>query len=545
MPPSLTHLITQLDTLARYDGPWRALQSAGPLLRNRVEELRERAEHLDDVLIIALVGGSGVGKSTFLNALAGDELAKTSPYRPCTAFPTVYAPPGVLLPFDDWHHVTGSALENLVIIDTPDSDTIVHEHRERTLEVLRYADLILLCASAEKYLDEATWSLLRPLRGERTFVCVQTKAAGADGIREHWLQRLDEEGFKAERYFRVNALRTFDRKAEGGAPDEAELDFPALERFLQDELSTDRIERIKRSNVSGLLRKTMTRLEDLAQDAREPAANLEKQLAQSEKELAQSALGVIEQRLFRENHLWTFALGREVSLRAKGIVGTAGRAVEALRSLPARVGSWVPGLRAPSTGKRAADMLASEPLFTEDLEVASDEIASYYASYQRNAALALAKSGLADRAGARDGSAFADTLNERVSRILRGAGRDAVGARARMLTSWPVALLADAPLVALVAFSGYRLFDAYFSDGTLPNEFVSLSVAVAAIVLVAELFVLGAVTRFFAWTSRTQALLAMRAAFLKPGLAFQEERAIIEDIREQIERIDDIARSVR
>ena len=70
-------IITELEALSNYTGSWITLSNETNLLKKRIEELHDREDNLSDVLIIALVGGSGVGKSTLLNALAGDELAKT------------------------------------------------------------------------------------------------------------------------------------------------------------------------------------------------------------------------------------------------------------------------------------------------------------------------------------------------------------------------------------------------------------------------------------------------------------------------------------
>ncbi len=261
MRASLGDVVTRLDSLAAYAGPWQPLRDEARLLSERVRELREREQRLDDLLVVAIVGGSGVGKSTLLNALAGDELAKTSEFRPCTSVPTVYQPPGATIKFEGWDVVTGSALEHLILVDTPDSDTIVREHRARVIEALEQCDLILICGSPEKYLDEATWSLLRPLQRERTLVCVETKAqTEVPSIREHWLGRLREQGFEVAEYFHVSARRSFDRKLRGGAPGPDEFDFERLEQYLRRELTREQVSRIKRSNAAGLLTKSLGRL---------------------------------------------------------------------------------------------------------------------------------------------------------------------------------------------------------------------------------------------------------------------------------------------
>lgn len=537
MPESLIAILDELEALARYEGPWQPLREAARGLHERLAELRARAGRLDDVLVIALIGGSGVGKSTLLNALAGDELAATSELRPCTPMPMVYHPPGVTPEFGGWKCISGSALERLVVIDTPDSDTIVRDHRAMVIETLAQTDLILVCGSEEKYLDEATFSLLRPLAGARTIICVETKARpNTSEIRKHWLARLEEQGISAAAYFRVSALHALDRKLAGAENWDDGFDFLRIEAFLRDELSKERIRRIKKSNIAGLLHKTTAALDQAMREKSEAVSEAGRAVSAAERALFRQVAALIEKRLFAEPHLWRFVSGREIAARAKGIVLTCFRVLEAIRELPARAAGWLPRLVRGGAGQRAAALLTDKDLFEDESLLSAEALGPLYENAHGAFAVALAQAGfvLPTRGNAAE---FAQLVSARTAQVLREPAREQILRTARLLTSWPIALLADFPVLAFLFFFAYKTVRTFFSAALLSAAYFVHAAAVLAIIVLAELFVFSIAARVCAWLARKAAVSALRAALAGNIAAFPIERGAVAEATDILERV--------
>ncbi|NIR36403.1 MAG: dGTPase, partial [Actinobacteria bacterium] len=100
--------------------------------RTVAEWARARAGHLGSTLVLALVGGTGSGKSSLLNALAGEAIASTSPVRPHTTEPLAWIPaeaePSLTHLLDRLgveRRVPHSRFAHLAVLDMTDVDSVV------------------------------------------------------------------------------------------------------------------------------------------------------------------------------------------------------------------------------------------------------------------------------------------------------------------------------------------------------------------------------------------------------------------------------------
>jgi GTP-binding protein EngB required for normal cell division len=124
---------------------------------------RERARFPGEAYVLALVGGTGVGKSTLLNALAGEEVSAASALRPTTSEAIAWLPAakrGELSELIAWlgvsrvrEHPAGE-LGDVAILDLPDVDSIASEHRAKVDAVLPRVDAVAWVMDPEKYSDD-------------------------------------------------------------------------------------------------------------------------------------------------------------------------------------------------------------------------------------------------------------------------------------------------------------------------------------------------------------------------------------------------------
>ncbi len=126
---------------------------------------RERLARGAQAVVVALAGGTGSGKSSLFNTLAGAPLSRVGAVRPVTAEVTSWAvgDPAATTAVLDWlgvrrRHVAAAgpdAPEGLVLLDLPDHDSVAPDHRITVDRFVARVDVLVWVVDPLKYAQRA------------------------------------------------------------------------------------------------------------------------------------------------------------------------------------------------------------------------------------------------------------------------------------------------------------------------------------------------------------------------------------------------------
>jgi GTPase SAR1 family protein len=156
-------------------------------------------------LIVAFMGGTGVGKSSLLNRLAGKAIAKAGIERPTSREVTLYHHKDIAinhlpekLPIEKIRIAQHEdiAKKNIVWIDMPDFDSTEQSNKALVFEWLPHIDVLIYVVSPERYRDEKAWRLLMSEGNRHAWLFVLNQwDRGQQAQYEDFKQQLGKAGF--------------------------------------------------------------------------------------------------------------------------------------------------------------------------------------------------------------------------------------------------------------------------------------------------------------------------------------------------------------
>ena len=271
--------LDRIDSLLEQESLFSLPVRERQILKEESKGLREKFANIEGrFLTVGFLGGTGVGKSSLLNALARENIASSSYRRPHTERVLIYRHadaeflPQAELRDIPWRDVTHRAdpIKALLFCDLPDFDSILQEHKARVMAFLEHLDLLVWVASPEKYADADFYAFLEITPKARqyfTFVLnkVDLLLESHDShdtpdriarVMKSFRGHLEKKGMDDPLIFALSA-----KDAENADESASWNQFHLFRRHLLEQRNIKTITAIKAANLEVAVRKLLTPLE--------------------------------------------------------------------------------------------------------------------------------------------------------------------------------------------------------------------------------------------------------------------------------------------
>jgi hypothetical protein len=298
-------LLDRLNRWAEAAPNWRPAETCRAMVRRLEQRLAAMRVRWEAPLVVALLGGTGTGKSALINAILGAEVVQTGRRRPTTTRPTLILrgditpemlgidPAGVEVITRDL-----PMLRDLVLVDCPDPDTTEEtpgdcpeitclsgvspaqaaetaapqawlepdSNLARLRKILPHCDVLLVTATQQKYRSARVAEELAAAAPGARLVFVQTHADAEDDIRDDWRAVLADQ-YAAGHIFFIDSLSALADARENRQP---RGEFAQLVDLLLNELAAAAGNRIRRANFLDLLADTLSGCRNRLDEATPP-----------------------------------------------------------------------------------------------------------------------------------------------------------------------------------------------------------------------------------------------------------------------------------
>ena len=362
-------LLAEIDALATrlqewsHSAPlWRPAQTCQAIIGRLAGRLNSLRVRLESPLIVATLGGTGTGKSSLINALAGTELVRSGRGRPTTTRPALLCRPGLtpeILGMDareiDLVQQDLPSLANLVLVDCPDPDTTdapgplpSETTLARLRRILPLCDVLIVTTTQQKYRSARVAEELAAAAPGARLVFVQTHADQDADVRDDWRRTL-EPRYQAGHLFFVDSVAALADAQQGRAP---QGEFAALVDLLTRQFAGAAAARIRRDNFLDLAAQALESCRRRLDEALPAIENLRTAIDQQRGELSSVLAGQIRSELLSARRPWENRLLGQVTSRwgfspfalvlriYQGIGGLASGALLYRARTPAQLALW-------------------------------------------------------------------------------------------------------------------------------------------------------------------------------------------------------------